>query len=735
MTAPALSPQDEARLIALFNAGRHAELERLARDFTQTHPTSGFAWKVLGTALLLQNKDGVAALRQAAAWMPNDAEAFGNLGNAQKARGLLTDAEASHRHALAMQPQLAVRHYNLATVLAELGKLAEAEASYRAALQLQPGFADAHYNLGQLLEQAERDTEASEAYRAAIRAQPDHANASCNLGAVLGRMGQFADAQATLRHALALNPRLAQAHHNLGVVHKHMHQLDAACEAFRMAAKLNASDADARQALGDVLRNLRRYDEATLTLKRALALNPRHADAWIDLGNVHKDLGELSEAIACYERAKDIAPDRAEPHHTLLMTGNYLPGMDKHLLLAQARAFGEFAATKAQRFTAWPNSLAPDKPLRIGLVSGDLHAHPVGHFLESVLQALRQGTEGRLTLTAYATQPFRDALSDRLQASIHTWHMVSGMTDKALAEQVRADGIDILIDLSGHTAHNRLPMFAWKPAPVQVSWLGYFATTGLAEIDHLLADPWTLPPALEANFTEHIWRLPETRLCFTPPQGDLPVSPLPALQHGGVTFGCFNNLTKVNDGVIALWARIVQAVPHSRLLLKAPQLASAQVRQSLQARFKAHGLVGERLVLQGPSSRTEYLQAYAQVDIALDPFPFTGGTTSAEGLWMGVPMLTLAGDSMVARQGVSLLMNAGLPDWIADGPDDCVAKAKAHAADLPKLATLRSGLRDQLARSPIFNAPRFAAHLEEALRSMWQAHCLAADSDGPSPIP
>ncbi len=735
MTATALSSQDEARLIALFHAGRHADLERLARDFTQQHPTSGFAWKVLGTAQLLQNKDGIAALRQATALMPNDAEAFGNLGNAQKARGLLTDAEASHRHALGMQPQLAARHYNLATVLTEQGKLAEAETTYRAALQLQPTFADAHYNLGRLLEQAGRDSEASHAYLAAIQAQPDHANAHCNLGAVLGRLGQFADALATLRRALALNPRLAQAQHNLGALHKQMHQLDAACEAFRMAAKLNANDADARQALGDVLRDMRRYDEAALTLKRALALNPQHADAWIDLGNVHKDLGELTEAIACYERAMAIAPDRAEPHHTLLMTGNYLPGMDKHLLLSQARAFGAFASAKAHRFTDWPNSLVPDKPLRIGLVSGDLHGHPVGHFLEGVLRALRQNAGDRLTLTAYATQPFRDDLSDRLQASTHAWHMVASMTDEALAQRIRADGIDILIDLSGHTAHNRLTLFAWKPAPVQVSWLGYFATTGLTEIDHLLADPWSVPTELEADFTEHIWRLPETRLCFTPPLGDLPVSPLPALQHGGVTFGCFNNLSKVNDGVIALWTQILQAVPRSRLLLKAPQLASAQVRQGLQARFKVHGLAGDRLVLQGPSSRTEYLQAYAQVDIALDPFPFTGGTTSAEGLWMGVPMLTLAGDSMVARQGVSLLMNAGLPDWVADGPADCVAKAVAHAADLPKLATLRSSLREQVARSPIFNAPRFAVQLEQALRGMWQTHCQTAGLGGLPPAP
>ncbi|WP_338440150.1 tetratricopeptide repeat protein [uncultured Aquabacterium sp.] len=722
---PALSPQDEARLIALFNAGRHADLERLARDFTRQHPQSGFAWKVLGTAQMLQRKDGVAALRQAAELMPDDAESWSNLGNAQKAQGALADAEASHRRAVQLRPTEALKHYNLATVLAERGQLRDAEAAYREALRLQPGLTDAHHNLGLVLEQDARDAEAATAYRAAIALQPTHANALCNLGAVLGRLGQFAEAQSALRQALALDPRLAQAHHNLGVVCCHMHALDEACAALRTAAKLDPQDAEARQALGDVLRQMRRYDEATLTLKRALALNPQHADAWVDLGNVHKDLGELDEAIACYERAKNISPEQPEPHHTLLMTGNYLPDMDSARLLAQAKAFGAWASARAEghRFTDWPNTLEPDRTLRIGLVSGDLYAHPVGHFLEGAMRSLHALAGERLRLFAYATQPFRDALTERLQACTHGWQTVAGWSDLALAERIRADGIDILIDLSGHTAHNRLPMFALKPAPVQLSWLGYFATTGLAEMDHLLADPVCLPPELEGHFTEHIWRLPETRLCFTPPQDDVPVAPLPALKHGGITFGCFNNLSKVHEGVVTLWCRILQAVPNSRLLLKAPQLASAQVRQAMQARFRAHGVSGERLLLQTPSTRTEYLQAYAQVDIALDPFPFTGGTTSAEGLWMGVPVLTLAGQSLIARQGVGLMVNAGLPDWVADTPDDCVAKAVAHTADLAKLATLRSGLRAQLMRSPLFDAQRFAHHLDAALRGMWRAHC------------
>ena len=343
-----------------------------------------------------------------------------------------------------------------------------------------------------------------------------------------------------------------------------------------------------------------------------------------------------------------------------------------------------------------------------------------------MLQALHRQAGNDIQLTVYATQPYKDALTDRLMACTARWNMVFGMSDEALAQRIHADGIDILIDLAGHTAHNRLPVFGWKPAPVQVTWLGYFATTGVSQIDHLLADPWTVPASLEAGFTEHIWRLPQTRLCFTPPSASAAVSALPALRTGHITFGCFNNLTKLNDEVIALWARVLHAVPGSRLLLKASQLGSAMVRQTMQSRFKAQGVASDRLILQGPSTREDYLQAYGQIDIALDPFPFTGGTTSAEGLWMGVPVLTLAGDSMVARQGVSLLMNAGLPDWVADAPEDYVAKAMAHASDLTTLATLRSGLRERVMQSPLFDAERFADHLGTALREMWRAHARRA---------
>jgi predicted O-linked N-acetylglucosamine transferase (SPINDLY family) len=265
-------------------------------------------------------------------------------------------------------------------------------------------------------------------------------------------------------------------------------------------------------------------------------------------------------------------------------------------------------------------------------------------------------------------------------------------------------------------------VFAWRPAPVQVSWLGYFATTGLPEMDHFLSDPWSTPAELQKDFTEHLWLLPETRLCFSPPEAATPVSPLPALQQGHVTFGCFNNLTKLNDEVLKLWAEIILGTPGSKLFLKAPQLDDAQVHDMTRQKLRTLGLGDDRLILEGNSPRDEYLRAYHRVDIGLDPFPFTGGTTTAESLWMGVPVLTLQGETLVARQGVSMMKNVGLGDWIADDTQAYLHQAIAFAGDLPALSQLRSTLRHQALASPLFDAPRFARHFQAALREMWRQH-------------
>ena len=577
--------------------------------------------------------------------------------------------------------------------LEDQGKPEEALARYDAVIHLKPELARAHFNRGNILLDKGDAASALVAYERAVRYKPDSAAAHYNIGSAHLRLGNTHEAIAACRQAIALKPDFADAHVSLDMT------------------------------LGSESRDLGKFDQAEASYRRVLKINPRLAEAHHSLGVLFSRTNRFTESIASFEQAIKTKGDYAEAHNNLLFVYNYVADLPAEQLLADARRFGEVAARLAQPYTRWKNLPNPQRVLRVGFVSGDLSDHPVGCFLEGVLAALTSRAGSRLELFAYPTFTCDDETSARLRACCKGWHSAVGLSDEALAQRITEDGIDILIDLSGHTAHNRLTMFAWKPAPVQLTWLGYLATTGLSTIDYVIADAWTLPKEQEVYFTEKVWRLPDSYICFTPPVYEALPGPLPAIGNGYVTFGSCNNLTKMNDDVVALWSRVLKAVPNSRLLLKSTQLDADSVRQKVIDRFAIHGIEAERLILKAHVPRGEYLRTYCEMDIALDPFPYPGITTSVESLWMGVPVLTLAGEQFLSRQGLGLLMNAGLPEWVAKDPGDYVARAVVHAGDLQALAALRSGLRQQVLASPIFDAPRFARNFEAALRGMWHTWC------------
>jgi predicted O-linked N-acetylglucosamine transferase (SPINDLY family) len=312
---------------------------------------------------------------------------------------------------------------------------------------------------------------------------------------------------------------------------------------------------------------------------------------------------------------------------------------------------------------------------------------------------------------------------------VSEWRSVVGMSDEAAARLIHEDGIQVLVDLSGHTAHNRLPVFAYKPAPVQVTWLGYFATTGVEAMDYILGDPYVTPEGEEHHFTERVWRLPQIYCCFSEPRYEVSVGALPALSNGYVTFGSFNNLAKVNDRVISLWSRVLQAVPGSKLLLKTKALADEGVRGRVRSRFAACGVGSDRLILEGPAPRGELLGAYNRVDIGLDPFPYPGGTTTAESLWMGVPVLTRRGDRFLSHVGETMAYNTGQGAWVAADDAQYVQKAVSFASDLRALSALRAQLRQTVLQSPLYDAKQFAKHLTQALTQMWAAYRDRPTSD------
>lgn len=605
------------------------------------------------------------------------------LGAVLKTAGRIADSVAPMQKAAELLRNDPQAQTNLGVTLKELGRLKEAELCYLRAIRIKPDYAEAHNTLGNIYKELGRFTEAEASYRQALKIIPGYADACSNLGSLLHDRGRFTEAESCYLRALDISPDFPNAHYNLGNTYKDMERLQ----------------------------------EAEACFCRAIRLKPDFAEAHINLGNVWKELDRLEAAEASYRRALDIEPDLAVAQSNVIFCLNYIPTYDSLFLLEEAQKFGRMAAKKVrEKFTAWRCSSRPER-VRVGLVSGDLRNHPVGFFLESVLAERDAAT---VEFIAYSNSRCDDELTTRIRPFFTEWKSLAGVSDEAAADAVHRDGIHILIDLSGHTGNNRLPMFAWKPAPVQATWLGYLATTGVTEIDYLIGDHHVTPPETDHYYSEKIWRMPDAWGCLSPPACAVDVGPLPALSSGAVTFGCFNNLAKMNDAVVALWSRVLHAVPSSRLLLKTGQLAAVSVCETTRDRFAAHGIPAERLILEGGSPRAELLNAYNRVDIALDPFPYTGGTTNFEVLWMAVPFITLSGDRFISRGGLSVLRNAGLPDWVAENEDDYVALAVRHSSDLARLAALRAGLRRQVTASPLFDAARFARNLENALWGMWQ---------------
>jgi protein O-GlcNAc transferase len=664
-------------------AGAPAEAERLYQQVLQADPAQPDALRLLGT-LALQT------------------------GRHQQALVYL-------RQAVALQPADAALHCNLGVACKALGRLDEAVACYREALRLQPDFADAHANLGNALMEQDRNKEAIASYQEALRLRPDQAEVRCKLGNALLLQGRREEAAACFRRVLQAQPDHALAHHNLGIALQEQGRAKEAAACFRQALRRNPGLAKTHFRLGNACKDLDRLDEAEACYREALRLEPDSADVLCSLGNLLNTQGELDEALACYRQALALQPDHAACHGNYLLTLHYGHGNDGQRIfeeyLGWARRHAQPLTPACPHFANDPN---PDRRLRIGYL-GAL----VPHFLEPVLAA-RDRT--KVYVVCYLSFSWPQSETARLRSLADRWHDVVGWPDERVAGLVREEQIDILVDLAGHAGGGRLLVFARKPAPVQVAAFGYPGTTGLSAIDYRVTDSYLDPPGRsEAFYTEELVRLPETAWCYRPPAAP-PVGPLPALRAARLTFASYNRLAKLTPAVIALWSQVLRALPGSRLLLAA---SGSRGDDRIRHAFEQHGIGRERVELRPRRPLDQYLELYQDVDIGLDPFPFTGGITTCDALWMGVPVLSLAGSTCVARQGVSLLSNAGLHDWIAQNPEEVVDLARRWAQDLPGLGRLRAGLRHALKRSPLLDGRRYTRHLEEAYRTMWRRWCAS----------
>ena len=653
---------------------------------------------------------------------PGNAPAYNNLGNALKISGRLDEALESYKRAITVNPNYALAHYNLGIALQKAGRLQEAGDCFRRAVALNGNYAEAYNNLGMVLKAQNRLEEARDALQQAVTLEPNYAEAIYNLANIHLLLGRLETAIELFRQALHIKPDYADAHNNLGNALKTQGHIELAIEHYKHAIALNPQFAGAYNNLAILLRNQGQTATAYEMAQRALQIQPDFADAYNTLGNIRSWQGRPADAIQMFQKTLNLSPDHVSAHSNQLMMMQYLPRYSADDLLTAVK---EWNARHAQHIVRLPppsNSPDPKRCLRIAYISADFYSHPVGYFIEAVLS---QHDKNRHEIHCYYNRNTNDEVTARLQKSADHWHVIDWKSDQEVAECIRRDGIDILVDLSGHTGDHRLLVFPRRPAPVQVTWMGYFATTGVDGMDYIIADRFVIPPEEERYYTEQVERLPHGYLCFTPPNLPIAVGPLPACSQGAITFGCFNNPAKITPEVIACWSRLLHALPDARLHLKYKFFEESEAVQQFRNAFAAHGIDTQRIRFSKQSPRSEYLESYNGIDIGLDPFPFNGCTTSVEALWMGVPIIALSGDRFAGHMGETIMKNLGLNECIANSPDDYLEKAIALASDLPRLADLRSHLRNRLLNSPLCDAPTFTRDLETLYRKLWTNWCKA----------
>ncbi len=667
-----------------------------------------------------------ALYRRILAARPEHADANHLLGVVAYQRGDHRGAITLIEKALVHNPEAAAYHKNLGSAYQGLGDLDQAVAHHETAVRLKPDYHEAHHGLAEALRRQRKHEGAIASYREAVALEPDFIHAHNGLAISLVALGRHEEAEPVYRKALEIKPEFAEAHINLANLLKLRGKRKDAEAHFRKALELQPRSIAGLVNLGNLYKDMGRVGEAMANYEKALEIKPGFAPAHNNLANLHKDQGESVEAVAHFRKAIEFDPALIDAHSNLLLSLHYSADFAPEEIF---ETHLDWARRHAEPLTAraapHDNTREPDRRLRLGYVSPDLRRHPVASFLEPVLSHHdRAGFE----LFCYANVERPDKVTERLRAIAGGWRDLRGLPDDQVAKMVRADRIDILVDLAGHTAYSRMGVFARKPAPVQAGWLGYPNTTGLSAVDYRITDAFADPPgAADRLHTEQLARLPHGFHCFSPAVEAPAVVPPPVDTAGHITFASFNMLSKVGPAVIARWSEILLALPDARMILKAPPLADAGARERLAARFSTHGIAAERLEMHGYiPAPAGHLALYNKVDIALDTFPYNGVTTTCEALWMGVPVVAEAGNSHVSRVGVSLLSNLGLGELIAERPGGYVALALDLARDRARLGNLRESLRPRMESAPLTDGTGFTRALESAFREMWRRWCGSA---------
>jgi protein O-GlcNAc transferase len=704
--------------------GRVDEAISIYQKTIELQPNFAQAHCNLGTALKEQGRvdEAIASFKKAVAIKPDYCTAHYNLGNGLKEKGKLDEAVDSYNNALSIEPNFAQALCNLGATLCDRGKLDYAIACLQKAISIKPDFYDAHSNLGNTFKELGKLDEAAISLQKAIEINPEIALAHCNFGVVLLGQGKLDKAIKSLQKAIDITPDYAEAYCNLGVALKDQGKLNETFACYHKATTIKPDFFEAHYNLGNVLNTQGRLDEAVICFQNAVTLKPNYVEAFSNLAATLKAQGKLDEALICYQKAISIKPDFYEAHSNLLLCLQYFNGDLKHTLNQHKQWNTQQTQHLTNSISSHQKNTDPNKLLHVGFVSGDFHKHSVSYFLEAFFKSYNKK---KFVFHCYSNSLLEDTVTEKLQSYVNKWRDIFGQDDDAVVEMIKSDKIDILVDLSGHTKNNRLLVFARKPAPIQVTYLGYPNTTGLDSIDYRITDNIADPQGYADQYcVEELVRLENGFLCYKPPSQTPDIAPLNMKTAGYVTFVSFNNLAKISIDVVKVWAEILKQVPTARLLIKNRSMGCQSVKDRYISMFEQESIDPTRLtILPRVEETQDHFATYADGDICLDSFPYNGTTTTCEALWMGLPVITLQGDRHSSRVGASILTQVGLDELIAQDVEDYIEKAVILADDTVKLKKYRKKLRTRVKKSSLCDGKEFSKNIGSAFRDMWKKWC------------
>ena len=644
---------------------------------------------------------------------PNSVTLYNIIGSINRDLGKFGAAIKAYKKAIEQQPDYADPYYNLGNVLQNQGKQDQAIEAYKKAIRIKPDFAWAQNNIGVVLQDQGRLNQAVKAYKKAIEIQPAFADPYFNLGVVFQDQGKLDKAIKTYKKALGVKPDNALAYNNLGNALKDQGNLNEALDAYKKAIEIQPDYADPYYNLGNALRDQGKQDEAVKAYKKAIEIQPDFADACNNIGNMLSDQGNIEEAIEAYNRTISMNPHHFKAYSNLIFFLAQIELVDSKFLEKITKSYNKATSSKVKRSFHHKKSF-PSQKLRVGFVSGDMRDHPVGYFLQNLFKYINKE---KVEIYVYSNSTNYTKLTYSLKKFTAFWRNITNISDHEAAEIIYNDTLDVLIDLSGHTALNRLPVFAYKPCAIQASWLGYFGSTFLNEMDFIIGDSFVTPLEKSKDFYEKIALLEHCYLCFAAPNFELPVSNTPALENKIITFGCFNHSRKLNSNVISTWSRILINVEKSKLLLKGDSYTKDSIDKILHE-FSLNNIDASQLMFEGQCSREDLLKSYDRVDISLDPFPYPGGTTTCEAIWMGVPTITMKGSSFLSSVGETIAVNSGHGNLCAETTDKYIELAVQLSGDISTLNANRLQRRSNVIKTPLFDGLGFAKDFQRLLEVM-----------------